>query len=489
MRSLRARLFWVWALSLLASLAVGVLLIRIESRSTSAEVDHESDTLISGCEAIADAYSYYASGWAGPVPPDSDTTYRRDLANVVSVALADLQGVRGGIWHTGEGPLAGDPPDSPALAALAADVASDEGPAVRQSATDGATQLIAACPLHGGPQSGLVGWTASRVLSAPGGRELWLGLGVLLVLMLAISGWLTWLVSAWSRHVRDIETALSSYEAGGTTPGLPHLPTTGERELDRIIAALNTASDRLATAQAHAATLSARIATSERMAALGRVAAGVAHEIRNPIAAMRLRAENGLAGDDERRRSALAAVLEQVARLDRLLGELLAMTQRREPAPTSVALDAFLRATAAEQPEGADRITVEAPAARVQLDPAIVGRVLDNLLRNAVQHIAPDGQVRLIGGLSTTAKGEGQLWIVVRDDGPGVPDALRASLFEPFVTGRADGTGLGLAIAREYAEAHGGTLNLIDSPGQGAAFRLELPQLLPNQASPPCRPS
>ena len=81
--------------------------------------------------------------------------------------------------------------------------------------------------------------------------------------------------------------------------------------------------------------MSARVAASERLAALGRVAAGIAHEIRNPIAAMRLKAENALAGDDARRRAALHTILGQIARLDRLIAELLAMTQRprsgREP--------------------------------------------------------------------------------------------------------------------------------------------------------------
>jgi signal transduction histidine kinase len=473
MRSLRARLFWVWALSLLASLAVGILLVRLEGRSTGAQVAREADALAEACEMIGDAYGYYTNGWAGPAPPDTDAAYRRDLAGVVSVALGSLQGVRGGIWHVGEGPLAGEPPDGTLLATLAAGVAEDERPASRQTDTEGETQLISACPLRG-PQTGLVAWTSSRVVSASSGQELWLGLGVLMVLMLAISGWLTWLVSAWSRHVRGIETALSNHEAADGQVGLPRLPPTGERELDRIVAALNTASDRLAVSQAHAAALSARVAGAERLAALGRVAAGVAHEIRNPIAAMRLKAENALAGDDARRRTALTAILDQVARLDRLLGELLAMTQRRAAETRIVTLDEFLRAAAAEQPEGAERISVAAGSIDVSIDPALVRRVLDNLLRNAVRHLEPGGTVRL------TAACEGNtLRIEVRDDGPGVAGELRATLFEPFVTGRADGTGLGLAIARECAEAHGGTLRLLDSDLPGAAFRLDLPLAAP----------
>jgi signal transduction histidine kinase len=476
MRSLRARLFWVWALSLLASLAVGVLLVRLQGRSTSAEVAREADDLAAACGMIGDAYSYYVAGWAGPVPAENDPAYRADLTAVVSVALAPL-GVHGGIWHAGEGALAGDAADGAVLGPLATEVAGQDEPGLRQVRREGGIVLIEACPLRGpnsGSQGGsLVGWTTSRVVSQTGGQDLWLGLGVLLVLMLAISGWLTWLVQAWSRHVREIERALATHEAGAGTGMLPRLPPTGERELDRIIAALNIAADRLAGAQSHAAALSARVAAAERMAALGRVAAGVAHEIRNPIAAMRLKAENALAGDDTRRKSALAAILGQVARLDRLLSELLAMTQRREAAPERVHLGDFLTITATEQPEGLERIMVTAPAALVRIDPALTRRVIDNLLRNAVQHSPQGGIVHLSAEVIADT-----LRIEVRDEGPGVAPSLRDTLFEPFVTGRADGTGLGLAIARESAQAHGGRLSLIPTE-TGASFRLEIPL-------PPC---
>jgi hypothetical protein len=141
MRSLRARLFWVWALSLLASLAVGILLVRLEGRSTGAQVAREADALAEACEMIGDAYGYYTNGWAGPAPPDTDAAYRRDLAGVVSVALGSLQGVRGGIWHVGEGPLAGEPPDGTLLATLAAGVAEDERPASRQTDRTGGLDI------------------------------------------------------------------------------------------------------------------------------------------------------------------------------------------------------------------------------------------------------------------------------------------------------------------------------------------------------------
>ncbi|WP_245443005.1 sensor histidine kinase [Methylobacterium terrae] len=101
-------------------------------------------------------------------------------------------------------------------------------------------------------------------------------------------------------------------------------------------------------------------------------------------------------------------------------------------------------------------------------------RALDNLLLNAIQHSPAGGTVRLSG-----AREDERMRVRVTDQGPGVPEALRGRLFEPFVTGRPDGTGLGLALVREIARAHGGQVRFTAPPpgatGPGATFELDLP--------------
>jgi signal transduction histidine kinase len=99
-------------------------------------------------------------------------------------------------------------------------------------------------------------------------------------------------------------------------------PLTGERELDRLVDPLNAASKRVGEE-------GRRASAAERLAVVGRLVTGTAHEIRNPIAAMRLKAENAMAADNEDRRSAPQSILQQIGRLDGLLRDLLAMTQRR----------------------------------------------------------------------------------------------------------------------------------------------------------------
>jgi len=468
--SLRSRLFLLWALSLAASVAVGALLVGLYRQSSSAQLDRAQAAVAQACDRIGDRYAYYAAGWAGPEPSAADTAaageFRADLLAVLQVAMAPQPAIAGGIWQQDQGLLAStSAPDatvSRAIASLAATVASDGGTAASELDTNGATILLQACALRG-PVGGLVGWTMARIEAAPGQDQLRLGVGVLLALVLGMTALLSWLVLAWRRRIVAIEFALAGHEAGEL-----HLAATGEPELDRLVAALNRAGARLAQSHAVADALAARVALSERLAALGRVAAGVAHEIRNPVAAMRLRAENALAGDDARRRAALEAILAQIARLDHLIAELLEMTQRREPTPRATDIAGLLEACAGDHRDGRIVIRVEAPSEPVVTDAALLRRALDSLVQNAVRHTPDGGEVCL----RAARDGRG-LRIEVADSGPGVPAALRETLFEPFVTGRPDGTGLGLAIARELVQSLGGTLRLLDSEG-GAVFQIEL---------------
>ncbi|WP_264712770.1 sensor histidine kinase [Limobrevibacterium gyesilva] len=460
----------LWALSLAALVAVGMLLVGLYRQSSSAQIDRATEAVAEACDQIVDRYAYYAAGWAGPAPAKgrADAAFRADLGAVLTLALAGRPGLAGGIWWQGEGMLAAtvtpDDDVSRTIAALAADALADDRPASTRIVAGPSTVMLQACALPG-PVQGLAGWVLAQVQDAPGQERLRLGLGVLFALALGMAGLLGWVVIAWTRRIGAIETALAQHEAGT----LPRLAPTGERELDRIVAALNTAGERLDAARRRSDELAARVALSERLAALGRVAAGVAHEIRNPIAAMRLKAENALAGDEARRRGALEAILAQIARLDRLIAELLAMTQRRMPSPAPTDLRGLLDSVAADHQGGGVALRVDAEPATVAVDAGLLRRALDNLVENACQHTPPGGMVRLQGAVA-----DGMLRISVADTGPGVSAELRASLFEPFVTGRADGTGLGLAIARELVEAHGGRIILADA-GPGAVFTLEIP--------------
>lgn len=464
--------------------------MQLYQQSTAAQVGRAQAIAGRACDLIRDRYAFSAAGRHGPTAFLGDEGLRRDLTAAVTVALARQDGVEGGIWQTGAGPLAyafptyqgsGPKTDLPEaerdrIRAVNERTAREEQPVDNAETSRSQTLLLHGC-LLAGPIPGLTAWTMMRVQAAPGYGRLRLGLGLLLALALGMSAWLTRVLLVWTRHVRAIEAALGCHDP----EAMPTVKRTGERELDRIIDALNEAGRRLAAAREQSEALAAQAAASERLAALGRVAAGVAHEIRNPIAAMRLRAESALAGDDARRRKTLEDILQLVARLDGLVSELLSMTQRREPHSEKVEIGRLLAAWV-------DPHRVDAAARDISLltecgvtsgffDPEIVGRILENLLVNAVRHTPAGGRIKV----GTAAQGAG-LRFTVADSGPGVAPELRDHLFEPFVTGRAAGTGLGLAIARELADAHGGRLTLLDTGdetvGCGAVFALDLPGAL-----------
>jgi signal transduction histidine kinase len=152
------------------------------------------------------------------------------------------------------------------------------------------------------------------------------------------------------------------------------------------------------------------------------------------------------------------------------------------PARAAVQLRAVMTAVA-EQVAASDRhlaLTVDIPEeAGVHADPEHLVRALANLVRNAAE--AGARHVRV------AAQNEGrEMVVLVSDDGPGLPDAVRERLFEPFVTGgRPGGTGLGLAIAHDLARANGGTLTLVSSGPGGTVFRLGLPASMPPRPAAP----
>ena len=276
----------------------------------------------------------------------------------------------------------------------------------------------------------------------------WLvGLAVLAFTVLGSAAWLAHILIQWSRKIARLETALAAQE---TPQGdLPTLARTGERELDRLVEALNATGARLNDERQ-------RASAPQRLAAVGRLAAGLAHEIRNPIAAMRLKAENALSGDDgSRLKPAMQMILEQIGRLDALLRNLLTMTQRPQPRYADIDVSEFLKREVETHAELAAAKGVRLGIANAEpgthlacFDPEQIGRALGNLILNAIQHTPEGGRVEISAHAANR-----RLSLRVNNTGPGVPDEVRERLFEPFVTGRADGTGLGLSIVRETARS------------------------------------
>jgi two-component system sensor histidine kinase HydH len=217
---------------------------------------------------------------------------------------------------------------------------------------------------------------------------------------------------------------------------------------------------------------------SRRMAALGRMAAGIAHEIRNPLGTLR-----GFAQFFRRRPDEDAAAREyadlmvgEVDRLNRTVSALLQFSRPREPEFAGVELGELLQRTARlmEEDVAAHQVVlkVDQPAEPVvfSADPDLLTQVLINLLQNGLAATQEDGKIRLGGSRENQ---EIRLW--VQDSGRGMTAEERERMFDPFYTTRKEGTGLGLAVVQQIIEQHRGRIEVESAPGEGTRVEVILP--------------
>jgi signal transduction histidine kinase len=223
---------------------------------------------------------------------------------------------------------------------------------------------------------------------------------------------------------------------------------------------------------------------SEKMAALGRVAAGIIHDFKNPMSVIRGTAEliEARAQQNEKLGKQCQTIRQQVDRMTSLTRDVLEYTSGKSfLEPEAVELGAFLEELRAFHAESFARAGVKleievGDPLRVLLDPSRMRRVLDNVVVNALEVSRVGDRVRVRGAVTP----DGGVRLEIIDQGPGIPAAVLARVFEPFVTsGKEGGTGLGLAIARKIVEDHSGTIEARnDDGGKGARFTITLPEKL-----------
>ncbi len=225
--------------------------------------------------------------------------------------------------------------------------------------------------------------------------------------------------------------------------------------------------------------LERELAERERLAALGRMAATVAHEIKNPLSAIKsiaqvMREDESLRNEYERD---LGLIVGETDRLSQSVTQLLSFARKESPATQPLGVDELLwsvadlfRASAREQGVVLDcHVRVEAELAGKSV--SALRDALSNLLLNALQATPQGGKVELIA-----VAADSELLISVQDSGSGVPADLRERIWEPFFTTRQRGTGLGLAIVRKRVQEVGGSASLdVSRNGRGALFQLRVP--------------
>jgi PAS domain S-box-containing protein len=221
-----------------------------------------------------------------------------------------------------------------------------------------------------------------------------------------------------------------------------------------------------------------QIMQSEKMATVGQMAAGLAHEIKNPLAGIAgaIQVLDDTLSREDERKPVVRQVLDQVKRIDGTLRDLLTYarpkTANLEPTDLNEVVD---RALAVVSLLPNNRVNVvrqfDARLPRALVDAELFGQVMTNLFINAVQAMSAEGTLTV----TTSTIASGGIRVQVRDTGPGMSPTQLTQIFEPFYTTKTRGTGLGLPICRRVVEAHGGTISVESEPGKGAEFTISIP--------------
>jgi signal transduction histidine kinase len=306
----------------------------------------------------------------------------------------------------------------------------------------------------------------------------WAVLG-LSALALAVGLFVTWMSQRALRPIRELTEA--AQRLGRGSPESVAVPEKGGDELAALAREFNAMAQRLAARERELRAQGEALVRSERLAAIGRIAAQITHEIRNPLSSISLNAEE-LGERAPQARELCEAIVREVDRLTSITEEYLRFARLPKPQVGAANVNDVVR-------DLLDFVRPELDAGGVQLElslspelPAVMADVgqlrqlLLNLVRNAREAMPGGGHLRV-----ATRGGEGAVKIEVRDAGPGIPAERLQRIFDPFFTTKERGTGLGLAMAQEIAQEHGGQLTCESAPG-ATVFTLRLPSAPLEQA-------
>jgi len=455
--SFRGQVIAIVALSL-AVVALAVVMVRETVQSTQQSLLDEAREQ---CRAAARELALqlrerqaYAEDPLTHLPLEAQDLSLRGLSSAV---LRSYEGISGGYFDSDSGRLLGysfptaatghAPPSASTLRALAAQPDSVSVAGLTVFAAESSEPLS------------IISWTSKTVVAVNplGGRLFWsasLALAALLGLVGVVSIWLN-----LRRGIDDVRDGLQKLETD-----FSHRLPAAAGEFSEITQAINQMAARRAA-------LDEEYRRQDRLAALGKVVAGVAHEIRNPLNSMRLTLELLARRLDARQ---VQAAIAEVDRLDAILSRLLAFGRSTPHHPLSQdiapLLDRAVKMIHEQRRQRDIRLDLQIePNLKAVVEAAGIEQVLINLLLNATEAAPPGGEVKV-----SAHRADDAVVIQVADNGSGIPAHARPHMFDAFYTTKPHGTGLGLAVSREILLRQGGNLEF-ETSDAGTTFSVRLP--------------
>ena len=297
-----------------------------------------------------------------------------------------------------------------------------------------------------------------------------------LILALALASGFAFFRRAFSRRFQLILQGITKIAGGDFHPPFQ---LEWADELGQLAQAFDEMCRRLLVRETELSQLREKLALSSKLAALGEMAAGVAHQIRNPLVVMKVSAEMlrdnfTVSGAVDRYQKLTSLMIDEADTLNLVVSNFLDFARPRKisrsPASISAIIDFCLESLPLERFQGVSvRRVVEEGVPELPLDRNLIGQALSNLILNALQASPPHASVEVRAGMA-----DGRLRVEVQDWGAGMSAETQRSMFDPFFTTRDSGTGLGLSIVHRIVEDHGGLIDVRSAPGQGSTFGILL---------------
>jgi signal transduction histidine kinase len=256
-----------------------------------------------------------------------------------------------------------------------------------------------------------------------------------------------------------------------------------------LFAIVRQAAKKIAEQQENLLTMQSELIASQRMAAVGEMAAAVAHGIGNPLSSIRAAAqvaqldcgETTDCQDHTRTGTVLVSIIEQVDRVQKRMQGLLNFAKPMEPRPAPVELNPLLHdiiqilQTRFTEAGVTPKLDLDKNLPQVRLDANHVEQVFMGLITNALEATPKGGSVTVRTGIVPGNGAPPKVTVSVEDTGEGIPIENRQRVFEPFFTTKAHGTGIGMPLAKKFVERNGGTIRISDAPAGGAKIDVTFP--------------